>query len=736
MMDMMPSPDDEFQAKVEAKRKWIANSLQGDCDDLVRKWRPIHARMIDDERQVEGIDAGTQPTKDNATAGEPGRDPPTLKITASRTAIAAARLADMLFPHADQPWDIAPADEPHIPEEDLQPMEPAQVESILKERADEMRKLVKDQLQETRFVPKARRMLEDAARIGWGVLKGPVMGVRKRKRHRGQLAMDGQSLTMVSVTEVQEESRPDIEYVDPWKFVADLAPTIEEAEKAYEFRLMSERDVRELRGMPGFDDEAIQRLLKQKPTEVSGSPILGTYARKNIALGLQENLREVYVVIEYNGPMRKEWAEQQEIETECGCQTVWTCDALQVNGQPWMFVDDGSPLPMVQIFFCQGEILKFKESPIENDSRLPYYVYTFHRMDDTFAGGGIPYLMRSMDRVIQASFRMGLHNASVSSGPLVFLRRGKVTPADGRGSIRGPKTFYVDGEQSMKDLVYTQIIDNNAQQYLALLDKALALSDEIINLPLIAQGSPSAVTQTASGLAMQLNAQNIFQKRLAMNAEDSVIVPLIDRMIEWNLAYGDAARIGGDFKVVPRTNALLVKDMQAQRLQAATMMTADPRFAPYIDNYGLLKKNFEILEIATDGIVLPEQEAREREQAMQQQAPDPMVEIKQAELQIKQAKIDSDAQIAQGDQELRAMEAQMKERVAQMGVDQAYAKLALDENITLADIQAKIQQIREAEATKRTKIGVDARVAAEKLAADERKTQQEIAVEFPSVRLA
>lgn len=735
MMNEMPSPD-EHQAEIDAKRKWIAGSLQADCDDLVRKWRPIHSRMIDDERQVEGIDTGTQPTKDNATAGEPGRDPPTLKITASRTAIAAARLADMLFPHADQPWDIGPADEPHIPEEDLQEIDPAQVESILKDRADEMRKIVRDQLQETRFVPKSRRMLEDAARVGWGVIKGPIMGVRKRKRHRGQMALDGSKLTMVSVTEITEESRPDIEYVDPWRFVADLAPTIEEAEKAYEFRLMSERDVRELRSMPGFDENAVRRLLAQKPLDISGSPILGTYARKNIALGLQENLREVYVVVEYNGPMRKEWATQEEIETEIGPQTVWTCDALSCNGAPWTWVDDGSPLPMVQIFFCQGEILKFKESPIENDSRLPYYVYTFHRTDDTFAGGGIPYLMRSMDRVIQASFRMGLHNASVSSGPLVFLRRGKVTPADGRGAIRGPKTFYVDGDQSMKDLVYTQIIDNNAQQYLALLDKALSLSDEIINLPLIAQGQPSAVTQTASGLAMQLNAQNIFQKRLAMNAEDSVIVPVIDRMIEWNLCYGDATKIGGDFKVIPRTNALLVKDMQAQRLQAATVMTADPRFAPYVDNYGLLKKNFEILEIATDGIVLPESEARQREQQMQQQAPDPMLEIKQAELQIKQSKIDSDAQIAQGDQQLRALEAEMKREVAQMGVDQAYARLALDENITIADIQAKIESIREAESTKRQKIGVDARLAAERLAADERKTATEIAVESPSARLA
>jgi hypothetical protein len=221
---------------------------------------------------------------------------------------------------------------------------------------------------------------------------------------------------------------------------------------------------------------------------------------------------------------------------------------------------------------------------------------------------------------------------------------------------------------------------------------------------------------------------------MAMNAEDSVIVPLVDRMIEWNITYGDPEKFGGDFKVVPRTNALLVKDMQAQRLQVATQMSADPRFAMYVDNYGLLKKNFEILEISTDGIVLPENEAREREKAAQQQAPDPMIAIKEAEVEVKREKIQIDAQIAQDDQQLRLVELQSKETVAQMGVDQAYAKLALDENITLADIQAKITQIREAEATKRHKIGVDARMEAEKLVQKQAADELQVRVERP-VRL-
>lgn len=726
----------EREAMLLAKRSWIAGQLQTDFDDLVRKWQPIHRRMIDDIRQIEGIDSTTTPSKDNATPGGESREPPTLAITRSRTAIAAARLSDMLFPHSDQPWDIAPANDPHIPEQDVPPnpatgepaVMPEEVEGILKTRAEEMRKVIGDQLQETKFVAKARRMIEDATATGWGVLKGPIMGVRKRKTHRGELTASGNGLTLVSVTEIIEEDRPEVDYVDPWSFIADLAPTVDEAEKAFQIRLMTERDLRELTQLPGFDAEAIKRLLKTKPVDVSGSPILSSYAQKNSALGLTENLRECYVVLEYHGPMRKKWAEEQDGVYCCECLSGGKDE--QGQDVPYTWEDDGSPLPMVTMFFCQGEVLKFKESPIESDTRLPFYVFTFHRLDDTFAGGGIPYLLRSMDRAIQAAWRMGLHNAAVSSGPIVFARKGKLSSADGRLSIKGPKILFVDGEeQALKDQVHTVLVPNNAEQYLQLLDRAMGLADEIINLPLMAQGPGTAVTQTASGLAMQLNANNIFQKRMAMGAEDSVIVPLIERMVEWNLTYGDPERLGGDFKVIPRTNALLVKDMQAQRLQAATMMAADPRFAMYCDNYELLKKNFEMLEISTDGIVMPEDKAREAEKAAQQQQPDPMVAIKQQEAEIKAQKIQSDNEVAHAKIEMADRDMQAKQAIAEMQIEQAYATLALQEDISLAEVQTGIMKAREASQIKREDMGVKARVAAETLAHKERAMQTEIVAE-------
>lgn len=728
----------EQKAKEDGRARFIASDLQGDFDELVKKWADIHRRMADDERRyIDSAEVATDTKNRPADGDSVSREAPTLAITFSRTIITAARRADMLLPNNDNHGEVQPDDVPRIPEQDLltdPPLTEEEVKEVCKTRAERMDKLIRSQFAETRYEPKVRRMLEDSSRIGWGVLKGPSMGVRKKRTHRGELAADGESLRMIAVTEVVEESRPEIEYVNPWYFIADLAPTIEEAEKAFQVRLMTETDVRRLSQAPGFDQAAIKEILKQKPVDIQSSPILASYAMKNHVLGLSENLRECYVLIEYNGPIRKKWAEEIQEESEEGERTIYRCGCLHAGkddmGQPIPFEweDDGTPLPMVQIYFCQGQIVKFKESPIENDSRLPYFVDTCHRIDDTFAGGGIPYLLRSIDRAIQASWQMGLHNAAMSSGPQIFMRRGVVSPADGKARTKGPKMWWVEkSDQRLDDIVKEVITTNNAAQFMDLLDKAMMLADEIINLPLIAQGKQAE--ETAQGQTVRMNTNNIFQKRMAMGTDDNVLCPIGERMIEWNLTYGDPKQIGGDFKWVSRVNALLVKDQQAQRLQAATVMASSPQFAPYVDNYTLLKRNFEILEVPTDGILLPEDEAREKEKAMAQQQPDPMIALKEQEIALKGQKIESDNQIAGQKLEIAAQDMQAKQAIAQMNVEQAYAELALQEDLTLAEIQTGILKAREASSLKQQEMGSKARVEAEKLAAKERADAVEIAAE-------
>lgn len=721
--------------------QFVANDLQSDFDELVRVWNPIHNRMADDELRYRDSEQRASATKDNAGGGGAlDAAAATLAITFSRTIITAARRADMLLPNNDSHGEVEPDDVPHIPEQDLplemgqEPIPESEVVKILKARAEAMGKQIKSQFAEAKYEPKLRRMLEDSSRVGWGVLKGPCMGVRKRRRHKGAYAGEPGALKMVSVTEIVEESRPDLEYVNVWHFVADLAPTIDEAEKAFHIHISTDRDMRERGQNPGFDKAAIRRVISQKPRSMADAPILATYAMKNHVLGLTENLREVYVAVEYNGPIRKKWATETTEEMEDGStRTTYRCDALCTTDEfgqkvPYEWEDDGSPLPMVQIWFCQGEVLKFKEAPLECDSRLMYYVDTCHRIDDTFAGGGIPYILRSIDRAIQAAWQMALHNGAMSSGPLILVRKGAVEFASGKARLKGPTVLMVkETAQALNDVVKEIITTNNCEQFLMLLDKAMMLADEIISLPLIAQGKQSE--ETAQGQAVRLNTNNIFQKRMAMGTDDTVLCPVGRAMIEWNLTYGDPQKLGGDFQWKSKVNALLIKSEQAQRLQAAVGYAAQPQNKPYVDGYTMLKRVFESLEVATDGIVLPEDQARANEKAMSEGQPDPMIALKEQEIALKGQKIEADNAIAGQKIEASREESQAKFAIAQMNVEQAFAALALQEDITIGDIQVAITKIREDSKLKSQELGAKVGMKAEELAHKERAVQTEIHAE-------
>ena len=114
---------------------------------------------------------------------------------------------------------------------------------------------------------------------------------------------------------------------------------------------------------------------------------------------------------------------------------------------------------------------------------------------------------------------------------------------------------------------------------------------------------------------------------------------------------------------------------------------------------------------------------------MQQQQPDPMVALKQEEVALKGRKIESDNQIAEGKLQIAAQDSQTKQAIAQMNVEQAYAELALQEDLTLAEIQTGILKAREASSIKQQEMGGKARIEAEKLAAKERADAVEIAAE-------
>lgn len=709
------------EAQQQKLRDFVRN-LATRRDEVVRAKRPIEQRWIDDIRQYEG-NSRLADTKGDKSGSDTAAEAPRIHITRARTDLWEARLSDMILPVQDAAWDLTP-DKDDLPAADQngQPItDPAIAMAVAEQACGRMRETIKSQLDDCKFQRSARRMVRDACRIGTGLLMGPMNGI-KRKRAFSQTDQG-------SAVQIVETTVPEIREADPWCFFPDLTPSAETAEFAFYLHLMSRREVIELADYPGFDEAQIRALLKCDPE-------LGEVGRniqdRNKNLDSVEPTSGRYAIWRYTGVLGKDDLEALQL---CGCG-----DEVDELDQA-----------MVDIWFCQDYILKSKLSPMSDDFRIPYYIFAPFPADDTPFGYSLPYLCRESARFADASYRIALHNLSVSSGPIVFARKGVLKPADGRFDIRGPKWIWIDdqkgGDRDLSQLFRVDIVPNVAEQAFAALDRAL----QIVDLELNAEGWASQDTAqevpTASGLAMLMNTKSIIQRRAAACADDDVFHPVIERMYWWNMQFNDDPSIRGSFHVTTSTQSvLLVKDIQVQHtLMFLQNVYGNPKFANYVNDYEALTAVAKLFDIPNRDRVLRTKE--EGDQLAQQQSQNPQLEliaakaqseqakaqVMQMETQIKQAKesreqaeYQNESDFRQADRQLRheeemaqlqarLFEARVRQHVAELHEETARIEAMQRTNMTAAQLQARLQGQQASDATKLRVKGVDAGMQAQEM---------------------
>lgn len=651
----------EAVKKAEEERLAILQTLivdlQKKCDAVVSAKRDIEKRWVDDERQYEG-DYRLQNSKQYATdSNTPDMQPPRVHAARARTDLWEARLSDMIFPANDQSWDLGlPSDfSPNTGD----PVQDEAARTAAEKQCQSMKEVINAQLRDCKVVRAGRRAVRDACRRGTGLLMGP-MGALKKKR----AFVPGPGGMTVSI---KETPTPEIREGDPWCFFPDMVPSADKAGFAFYLNLSSESEVRELADFPDFDRAQIAELLRKEPD-------LGAVAEniryRNDNLSYKEDTASRYGIWRFTGTLN--YKEAKALQLDCGCDEE---DIL-------------APRPFVEVWFCQGCILMARIAPIDNDNRIPYYVFSPFPCDDTMFGKSILYMCRDSDRSANAIWQMYLHNLSVSSGAILLMRDGKVTPADGKWRFNGPKVLKImDSELPLNDAFTSLDIPNNAAQLLEAFQTALKLMDMEINAEQWASADPNeATTQTASGLAMLINAKSILQRRAAACADDELFVPMIERMIWWNMLYNPREDIRGDYEVVPKTQTVqLVKDIQAQHLQIATALSEKQQFQGMSKPYGLYKANMAMLDVPMDELIVSYDEWME---GQQNQQPDPNVALIQA-------KTDQAAATAEN----QRAQAKLAEDRAAHGYD-ANATQAASRGLDHAEFQME-QQTRQTEAAAR-----------------------------------
>lgn len=742
---MLPAlPDDLRMAAAElieqreasrlAALKDLCKRLESKRDRSVTAKRPIEQRWAEDMRQLVGMPRVLSGDRNNPRPADTQRLLPGLNLTASRCMIWGARVTNMMAPGASgQPWTVNPTPSPQMMGPDQQPLPVEIAKALAEQAANGMREEIRDQWAECHVPQQVRLAATDMVEIGTGILCGPE-NVRRRKRRFRKLESAGRSVMDV---QIDERTRPAWRRVDPRYFFPEMVESIDKARYCFEVIPLSSSELKDLAATEGFEKyrEEFAEVLEKTPD-------LGSWAMNisqwNELAPFKDAVDDRYAVWKFVG-----YLDKKDSETlGCECIDLSGEDHEDAEAREIDRVEQ-----MVEVWFCDGHILKADPYILDGSDRLPYYVVPFFRLDDTMFGGSLPWRARDAQDSIHALWRALQHNVSVSAGVIGGFIDGKVEAADGTLAITGPKMFRIvdpDISDINKVLSFTTI-PNNSGEIMAVLKFRIEMFDEEINLPLIAQGQPSESVPTSSGLAMLMNAANVAQKDIAQACEDGWLVPMLEGAYAWNMLHNPREDIKGDFDCVATlTSDNVFKDMKAQRLMTIHAMRAqDPEMQLRVKEDVLYTQLTQAMEVDSSLFRTEEEVQAKKDEQAQNQPQDPdiikaQIAQQQAESAEQQRQIDNefrkidrefDHQERMEELRIRDREAGTREYVADASIKIKMLELDGKTNEHASNLQAKVAIEAAKDERENTKIGVGARTEAEKLAAKERADAVEIAAE-------
>ena len=456
---------------------------------------------------------------------------------------------------------------PDIPE--LSPAEKA---------ARRMEKLIHDQIEESNGSSEIRSALLEAALLGTGIVKGPFNF--NKKLHKWSSEGEERNYNPLEVRV------PRIEFVSCWDFYPDPASTnIDECEYVIHRHKMNKSQLRQLRNMPYFDEEAIRTCLQQG----------ANYIEKDFEYQLKDDSREDdygsnFEVLEYWGIMDAEYAREVGIELD---DTIDDLDEVQINA--WV---------------CGDTLLRAVINPF-TPYRIPYNAFPYERNPYNFFGIGVAENMDDSQQIMNGHARMAIDNLALA-GSLVF-------DVDESALVGGQSMEVYPGKVFRRQAgmpgqsIYGLKFPNTAPENMMMFDKFRQLADEQTGIPSYSHGQTGvqSMTRTASGMSMLLGASSLNIKTVIKNLDDFLLKPLGESYFQWNMQFFEGGLdVKGDLEVrATGTNSLMQKEVRSQRLTMFLQTAQSPAIAPFVKISKLVSELAYSLDLDPDEILNDPEEA-------------------------------------------------------------------------------------------------------------------------------
>ena len=676
--------EDVFWSELERhiRKVWEANRNaklrieEGLLEDLRAKNGEYHPQKLHDIRQMGGSEIY-------------------MMITATKQRAAASWIKDILLPDDEKAWGIDPTPLPDLPdwaeeevanrvqqmggdqlyEQTLREYIKAELDNQAQYSADNMEKLMSDQLVEGKWSKVISELIDDFTTFSACIMKGPLLKKRKTlswKRGFG-------NVTPV----VKDEMQVMYKRVSPF----DLYPS-PEAEDIQDGNLIEHIRFRRgelynMLGTPGYIDSEIRGVLEEYE------------AGKRIWLWNDSERNE--------NENKHHWWRHHRNGLIDGLHYWGSVQGKHlVNWGLGDEVDDELAEYQIDAILIGRYIIRvsINKDPL---ARRPYQKACYDPVPGGFWGNSIRYLMGDIQELCNATARSLVNNMAMASGPQVEVNYERLSPLENELEMYPWKIWQTRGSEvgGAPTLQFFQP-SSNAQELMAVYEQFELRADDATSIPRYSHGNENVggAGTTASGLSMLMNSAAKGIKAAIGEFDFGVTRPALEQLYYYNMTESKDPAVKGDSKVVARgANALLLRDMAQARRNEFLGITANPVDLEIIGIEGraeLLRQTAKDFEM--DGIVPPKEIVMAK---VQQQAenPPPDPEMLKLEMEDRHKTADREADMQKHQMSLEAQNTDDGGIGAENAHREKLAQIEANKEKDLANIAAKeasdIRQMQE-----------------------------------------
>ena len=479
-------------------------------------------------------------------------------------------------------------------------------------RADKMKHKINDQFAQGGWEQAFNDFISDLVTFPCAFVKGPIV---RRQRILGW-KVDNMGKTIAEPT---ERLGPEFERIDPFKMYPEPGITTINEGYLFEHHPLTRMDLADLIGVPGYDDDAIRKVL-----EIGNGQ---SWINEDV-----EQLQE---------------EEERKYYTEMRPTEIF--DALEfwgkVSGQmliDWGLTEEDVPDSAREYDANVWVVGNYVIKAVLNYDPLgekPYAKTSFIKCPGAFWGKGIPEIIEDIQSICNAAARALVNNMGVASGPQVEVNLERIPPNEDITQMHPWKIWQVTNDpagSSAPAVRFTQP-DDNASTLLAVYERFSRMADDHSGIPAYVYGdlNVQGAGRTSSGLSMLMGAAGKGIRQVVMHIDMDVVKPIVKRQFIYNMRYDEDESIKGDVEVVARgaVNLAVKETVNLRRIEFLNA-TANPIDIEILGKDGrasILREVAKGLHMPVDEII-PSREklaysgrmqAMAQAMAMQQQAANP-----------------------------------------------------------------------------------------------------------------